>query len=51
MPMVLPGSLPALRTGMNPSPSRAAIAAPKMNPRASMPATAVASAARARSTR
>ena len=34
-----PGSLPALRTGTKPMPSSWASAAPKMKPRASMPAT------------
>ena len=33
------GSLPALRTGTNPAPSRSATGAARMNPRASMPTT------------
>jgi hypothetical protein len=37
---VLDGSLPGLRTGTNPTPSRSATVAPKMNPRLSMPTTA-----------
>ena len=45
-PIVGTGSLPGLRTGTKPSPSRAATAAPKMNPRASIPAIAAAPAPR-----
>ena len=36
---VLAGSLPTLRTGTNPQPSRSATTAPKMKPRLSMPTT------------
>ena len=36
---VFDGSLPGLRTGTNPQPSRSATAAPKMKPRLSMPTT------------
>ena len=37
--MVVCGSLPFLRSGTKPAPSRQASAPPKMNPRASMAAT------------
>src|SRR5690606_32214597 len=42
----VPGSLPGLRTGTKPQPSSRASAAPRMKPRASMPATASGGAAR-----
>ena len=35
------GSLPSLRTGTNPAPMRSATAAPRMNPRLSIPTTSV----------
>ena len=37
--MVFDGSLPGFLTGVKPAPMRSATAAPKMNPRLSMPTT------------